>query len=94
MLPGQSTGQNSICSSSHSYLFVIVVTVVLCDVYHDLFSLGVPSDTWSEGYPVRDSEYADDMLPLGLTIPQLQSILAALAGITMEYGMNKVNTEP
>ena len=77
------------------YLFIIVLTVILHDMDNTLKQQGVPTNTWSEGYPVSDLEYADDTLLLARTIPQLQSILSALEHHAAEYGMhlNTIKTE-
>ena len=77
------------------YLFVIVLTVIFHDVDSELAKLGTPTNTWSEGYPVYDLEYADDTLIFALTTPQLQSMLTTLETVAMEYGMrlNQVKTE-
>ena len=77
------------------YLFIIVRGVIFHDLDEELMRTGVPTNTWSEGYPVYDLEYADDTLLLALTTPQLQQILTALEHMANEYGMrlNKVKTE-
>ena len=77
------------------YLFIVVLTVIFHDVDDLLLKRGVPTNTWSEGYPVYDLEYADDTLLLARTIPQMQSFLSALEEVASEYGMalNKVKTE-
>ena len=77
------------------YLFIIVLSVILHDMDNTLKSQGVPTNTWSEGYPVCDLEYADDTLLLARTIPQLPSILTALEHHAAEYGMhlNNIKTE-
>ena len=77
------------------YLFIIVLSVIFHDLDEELVRTGVPTNTWSQGYPIYDLEYADDTLLLSLTTPQLQQILNALESIANEYGMrlNKVKTE-
>ena len=77
------------------YLFIIVLSVIFEDHEVELRRRGIPSNTWSEGHPVADLEYADDTLLLSLTIPQLQAHLSALEDIAAEYGMslNKIKTE-
>ena len=77
------------------YLFIVVLTVIFHDVDALLLHTGVPTNTWSEGYPVYDLEYADDTLLLATTIAQLQSFLTALESVASEYGMalNKIKTE-
>ena len=77
------------------YLFLVVLTVIFEDLDGELQQRGVPTNTWSEGFPVADMEYADDTLLLALTTPQLQSILSALEELAAEYGMslNKMKTE-
>ena len=70
------------------YLFLIVLTVIFEDLDGELQQRGVPTNTWSEGFPVADMEYADDTLLLALTTPQLQSILSALEELAAEYGMS------
>ena len=77
------------------YLFIIVLSVIFEDLEDTLRRRGIPSNTWSEGYPVADVEYADDTLLIARTIPQLQSHLSALEDIASEYGMslNNIKTE-
>ena len=75
------------------YLFVMVLTVMLHDTDHTLQTQGVPTNTWSEGYPVYDLEYADDTLLMALTTPQLQSMLSALESVAQEYGMKLNHTK-
>ena len=77
------------------YLFIIVLSVIFEDLEDTLRRQGIPSNTWSEGYPVADVEYADDTLLIARTIPQLQSHLSALEDIASEYGMslNDIKTE-
>ena len=70
------------------YLFIIVLSVIFEDHEVELRRRGIPSNTWSEGHPVADLEYADDTLLLSLTIPQLQAHLNALEDIAAEYGMS------
>ena len=68
---------------------------MLADVDNDLLLQGTPTNTWSEGYPTFDLEYADDTLLLALTTPQMQDILTSLESVAHEYGMhlNKTKTE-
>ena len=75
------------------YLFVMVLTVMLHDTNHTLQTQGVPTNTWSEGYPVYDLEYADDTLLMALTTPQLQAMLSALESVAQEYGMKLNHTK-
>ena len=77
------------------YLCIILLSVFLEDVEVELRERGIPSNTWSEGHPVADLEYADDTLLLALTMPQLQAHLSALEDMAAEYGMslNKGKTE-
>ena len=42
------------------YLFIQVLTVLLRDTDRTLETQGIPTNTWSEGCPVHDLEYADD----------------------------------
>ena len=70
------------------YLFIMVLTVMLSDTDHTLQTQGIPTNTWSEGYPIYDLEYADDTLLMALTSTQLQGMLSALESVAQEYGMN------
>ena len=70
------------------YLFIMVLTVLLEDVDKALLQKGVPTNTWSVNGPIFDVEYADDTLLLGLTIPQLQSILRQVEEEAELYGMS------
>ena len=49
------------------YLFIIVLRVIFHDLDEELVRKGVPTNTWSERYPIYDLEYADDTLLLALT---------------------------
>ena len=55
---------------------------------------GQPTNVWS-GHPTYDLEYADDTLLMGLTIPQLQTMLTGLETDALKYGMtlNETKTE-
>ena len=77
------------------YLFVIVLTVILHDVDLELDIQGIARNTWSEGYPTYDLEYAHDTLLMAKTTPQMQSMLAAVESVASEYGMqlNQLKTE-
>ena len=77
------------------YLFTIVLTVIFYDLDGELLKRGVATNTWSQGYPVYDLEYADDTLLMAITIEQLQSILHTLEDVASEYGMqlNLIKTE-
>ena len=74
------------------YLFVIVLSVIFQDLDARLLEKGIPTNTWSEGNPIYDLEYADDTLLLSLTTPQLQNFLRELEGEAQLYGM-RLNTE-
>ena len=69
------------------YLFIMVLTVLLEDVDQALLRAGIPTNTWSVNRPIFDVEYADDTLLLGVTIPQLQSILHQVETEAALYGM-------
>ena len=77
------------------YLFIIVLSVILTDMDHNLHVQGAPCNTWSEGRPIYDVEYADDTLLLALTTTQMQTFLTALEEGAAEYGMalNSTKTE-
>ena len=75
------------------YLFIIVLTVIFHDVDQAMLEQGIPSNTWSEGHPVFDLEYADDTLLLSLTTPQLQNILRIIEQESALYGMSLNNTK-
>ena len=69
------------------YLFIMVMTVLLCDVDSRLMAMGVPTNTWSVGKPVYDLEYADDTLLLSVTPPQLEEFLRIVQVEASLYGM-------
>ena len=75
------------------YLFIIVLSVILHDMDQTLRSQGTPFNTWSEGRPIYDVEYADDTLLLALTTTQMQQFLAALESGAAEYGMSLNSTK-
>ena len=77
------------------YLFIIVLTVIFQDLDALLLHRGIPTNTWSEGFPIYDLEYADDTLLMAISLDQLQHILSALEDIAGEYGMrlNLIKTE-
>ena len=77
------------------YLFIIVLSVIFQDMDKDLREQGQPTNTWSEGRPVYDLEYADDTLLISLTTTQMQTFLSALEGQARRYGMalNSTKTE-
>ena len=74
------------------YLFIIVLSVIFQDLDARLLEKGIPTNTWSEGNPIYDLEYADDTLLLSLTTPQLQNFLRELEEEAQLYGM-RLNTE-
>ena len=75
------------------YLFIIVLSVILHDMDQTLRSQGTPFNTWSEGRPIYDVEYADDTLLLALVTTQMQQFLAALESGAAEYGMSLNSTK-
>jgi hypothetical protein len=75
------------------YLFIIVLSVIFKDLDDRLMQQGTPTNTWSEGKPVYDIEYADDTLLFALTTPQLQPILNALEWEAACYGMSLNNSK-
>ena len=75
------------------YLFIIVFSVILSDMDHNLSTQGAPCNTWSEGRPVYDVEYADDTLLLALTTTQMQTFLSALEQGAAESGMSLNSTK-
>jgi len=75
------------------YLFIIVLSVILEDMDHNLRAHGAPCNTWSEGRPVYDVEYADDTLLLALTTTQMQTFLSSLETGAAEYGMSLNSTK-
>ena len=66
---------------------------MLHDTDHTLQSKGIPTNTWSEGYPLYDLEYADDTLLMVLANPQLQSMLSTLESVAQEYSMKLNHTK-
>ena len=60
---------------------------------HNLRAQGAPCNTWSEGRPIYDVEYADDTLLLALTTTQMQTFLSALEQGAAEYGMSLNSTK-
>ena len=70
----------------------MVLTVLTEDVDQALLRAGIPTNTWSVNRPIFDVEYADDTLLLGVTIPQLQSILHQVEKEAALYGMT-LNTD-
>ena len=75
------------------YLFIIVLSVILSDMDHNLRTQGAPCNTWSEGRPSYDVEYVDDTLLLALTTTQMQTFLSALEQGAAEYGMSLNSTK-
>ena len=61
----------------------------------DLDSGGVPRNTWSQGFPTYDLEYADDTPIMAQTTLELQHMPAAVESVAKEYGvqLNHVKTE-
>ena len=74
------------------YIFIAVLSVIFAEVDEGLLQQGTATNTWSVGHPVYDLEYADDTLLLGITSPQLQSILHTLETVAATYGL-KLNQE-
>ena len=75
------------------YLFIIVLSAILSDMDHNLRMQGAPCNTWSEGRPIYDVEYADDTLLLALTTMQMQLFLSAFEQGAAEYGMSLNSTK-
>ena len=75
------------------YLFIIALSVIFEDLDGVLLDKGIPTNTWSEGNPIYDLEYADDTLLMSLTTPQLQNFLQELEGEASLYGMSLNTTK-
>ncbi|CAE7232485.1 unnamed protein product [Symbiodinium sp. KB8] len=60
---------------------------------HNLRTQGAPCNTWSEGRPIYDVEYADDILLLALTTMQMHIFLSAFEQGAAEYGMSLNSTK-
>ena len=73
----------------------MVMTVLFYDVDKRLRTTGVPTNTWSIGKPIYDLEYADDMLLLSVTPPQMEEFLKSVQVEASLYGMeiNMAKTE-
>ena len=71
-----------------SYLFILILSLILEDTELRLIQQGTPTNTWSIGKPVFDVEYADDTLIFGISTPQLESMLQALEQEASKYGMS------
>ena len=87
-----SSGTRQGCPLS-PYLFIIVLSVIFEDLDQVLLEKGIPTNTWSEGNPIYDLEYADDTVLISLTTPQLQNFLQELEGEASLYGLSLNTTK-
>ena len=70
-----------------------MLSVIFEDLDLVLLDKGIPTNTWSEGNPIYDLEYADDTLLMSLTTPQLQNLLQELEGAASLHGMSLNTTK-